>query len=234
MMSQPEPSPRSRWYHLRSIARSFAIRPRVYVATAAALVAAIALPASMSTSLRASVAGNIGFLVYIALALRLMMTCSREKLRVRAAQQDDSGTVILAVILIAISLSFLTVVGVLNEAKSLEGLLKALHIVLAAVTVAVSWLTTQVVFTFHYAHEYYRPDDRDQQIAGGLDFPGDTNPDYWDFFYFATSLGAASQTSDITIRTKALRRLVTVHAIVSFFFNTAILALAINIGASLI
>ena len=65
-------------------------------------------------------------------------------------------------------------------------------------------------------------------------FPTTSKPDYWDFFYFATSLGAASQTSDVAIRTKALRRLVTLHAVISFFFNTAVLALAINIGASLI
>ena len=93
---------------------------------------------------------------------------------------------------------------------------------------------TQVVFTFHYAHEFYRPDDTAERLAGGLEFPHDSKPDYWDFFYFATSLGAASQTSDVAIRTKALRRLVTLHAVVAFFFNTAVLALAINIGASLI
>ena len=75
---------------------------------------------------------------------------------------------------------------------------------------------------------------RPKKHTGGLEFPRDNSPDYWDFFYFATSIGAASQTSDIAIRTKALRRLVTLHAIISFFFNTAVLALAINIGASLI
>ena len=100
--------------------------------------------------------------------------------------------------------------------------------------VRLSWLVTQVVFTFHYAHEFYRPDDTAQMLAGGLEFPKDDSPDYWDFFYFATSIGAASQTSDVAIRTKALRRLVTLHAVISFFFNTAVLALAINIGASLI
>ena len=70
--------------------------------------------------------------------------------------------------------------------------------------------------------------------AGGLIFPEERQPDYWDFFYFATSIGAASQTSDVSIRSKHLRRLVTLHAIISFFFNATVLALAINIGASLI
>jgi uncharacterized membrane protein len=71
-------------------------------------------------------------------------------------------------------------------------------------------------------------------LHGGLDFRGDRNPDYWDFFYFATSIGAASQTSDVSIHTKPLRRLVTLHAIISFFFNTAVLALTINLAASII
>jgi uncharacterized membrane protein len=73
-----------------------------------------------------------------------------------------------------------------------------------------------------------------QAFAEGLDFRGDRNPDYWDFFYFATSFGAASQTSDVSILTKPLRRLATLHAIISFSFNTAVLALAINLAASMI
>ena len=67
---------------------------------------------------------------------------------------------------------------------------------------------------------------------GRSDLSRGRQPDYWDFFYFATSIGAASQTSDVSIRSKHLRRLVTLHAIISFFFNATVLALAINIGAS--
>jgi uncharacterized membrane protein len=85
----------------------------------------------------------------------------------------------------------------------------------------------------HYAHEYYRPSGGSGAFAEGLDFRGDPNPDYWDFFYFATSFGAASQTSDVSILTKPLRRLATLHAIISFFFNTAVLALTINLAASM-
>ncbi len=164
----------------------------------------------------------------------MMMSCAGDVIRKRAAAQDDGRVVILAVVLVAIALSFWTIFGVLSEAKQVSGQAKALHTALAAVTILLSWLVTQVVFTFHYAHEFYRPDDTAEKRAGGLEFPKDNSPDYWDFFYFATSIGAASQTSDIAIRTKALRRLVTLHAIISFFFNTAVLALAINIGASLI
>jgi uncharacterized membrane protein len=191
------------------------------------------LPNDLPAAIRTAMAGDVGATVYLGLAIRMMAACSRERIRKRAAQQDDSAIVILVLILVAIALGFWTIFGVLGEAKQTSGLAKGLLTLLAAVTIGLSWLVTQVVFTFHYAHEYYRPEGA-AALAGGLIFPEDDTPDYWDFFYFATSIGAASQTSDVAIRSKHLRRLVTLHAVISFFFNAAVLALAINIGASLI
>jgi len=234
MAQSLEPRRASQWYRPASIARSIAIRPKVYLAILAGVAAAVLLPGTLSGSIRTAVAADIGAIVYLAIGLRMMLTHGGDVIRKRAAAQDDGAAVILAVVLVAIALCFWTIFGVLSEAKQVSGAAKALHTGLAAVTILLSWLVTQVVFTFHYAHEFYRPDDTAEKRAGGLEFPGDNSPDYWDFFYFATSLGAASQTSDVAIRTKALRRLVTLHAVISFFFNTAVLALAINIGASLI
>jgi uncharacterized membrane protein len=223
------------WYRPRSIVRSFALRPRVSLAVLTVLAALIFLPSAISDNLRTALAADAGALVYLALSFRIMLACRRDVMRKRAEKQDDSAVVILVLVLVAIALSFWTIFGVLSEAKQVSGQAKALHVSLAAVTILLWWLVTQVVFTFHYAHEFYRPDDGSERIAEGLAFPGgDREPDYWDFFYFATSLGAASQTSDVAILTKPLRRLVTLHAVISFFFNTAVLALAINIGASLI
>jgi len=224
------------WYRPRSIVRSFALRPRVSLAILTVLAALILLPSAVSGNLRTALAADAGALVYLALSSRIMLACGRDVMRKRAARQDDSAVVILVLVLVAIALSFWTIFGVLSEAKQVSGQAKALHVSLAAVTILLYWLVTQVVFTFHYAHEFYRPDGgAGERIAEGLAFPGgDREPDYWDFLYFATSLGAASQTSDVAILTKPLRRLVTLHAVISFFFNTAVLALAINIGASLI
>lgn len=234
----PQPLDKRRphkWYMPTSIVRSIAIRPKVYLAVLAGVVAVVLLPGTLSGSIRAAVAADVGAIVYLAIGFRMMLTRGGEVIRQRAATQDDGAAVILAIVLVAIALSFWTIFGVLSEAKQVTGQAKAFHTALGAVTILLSWLVTQVVFTFHYAHEFYRPDDDTaEKRAGGLEFPRDNSPDYWDFFYFATSIGAASQTSDIAIRTKALRRLVTLHAIISFFFNTAVLALAINIGASLI
>jgi len=234
MTPPPETRRPAQWYRPRSIARPIAIRPRVYLAALAAVSAVVLLPSAVSGNLRTAIAGDIAAIVYLALGFRTMLSCGSDLIRKRAARQDDGKIVILILVLLAIALSFWTVIGVLSDAKQISDHTKHLRTLLAAATVGLSWLVTQVVFTFHYAHEFYRPDDTAEKLAGGLEFPHDSKPDYWDFFYFATSLGAASQTSDVAIRTKALRRLVTLHAVVAFFFNTAVLALAINIGASLI
>jgi uncharacterized membrane protein len=195
------------------------------------MAALLLLPRSWPVSVRAAAAWDLSAAIYLVLALRVMLACTSERIRARAARQDDSGVVILVIILLAITASFVAIGGVLVEAKSAPH--KVLNLGLAAITILLSWTITQVVFTLHYAHEFYRPSSGKGALAEGLDFRGDVNPDYWDFFYFATSIGAASQTSDVSILTKPLRRLATLHAIISFFFNTAVLALTINLAASM-
>ena len=220
------------WYSPKSIARSIAIRPRLYWSVMAGLAALMLLPRSWPASLREALAWDLSAAIYLALAVRVMLACKGNIIRARAARQDDSRMVILIIILLAITASFVGIVGLLAEAKTAPH--KVLNLGLAAATIILSWTVMQVVFTLHYAHEYYRPSGGPQSFAEGLDFRGDRTPDYWDFFYFATSFGAASQTSDVSILTKPLRRLATLHAITSFFFNSAVLALSINIAASMI
>lgn len=222
-----------RWYHPRSIWRSVLLRPRVYIGAAAGLTALLALPPEFGWSIRSAVAWNIGGLVYLIGAFVIMRRCGPDMIRSRAARQDDSGLVILAIILLAITASFAGIAGLINEAKAAAKDAKLYYLALAASTIFVSWLVTQVVFTLHYAHEYYAPFHAGE-TAAGLKFPEEEKPDYWDFFYFSTSIGASSQTSDTEVRSRHLRRLVTVHAIVSFFFNTMVLALTINLAASLV
>jgi uncharacterized membrane protein len=198
----------------------------------AAGIATFALsPDTIDLNLRAAIAWDAFAVVFLALAFRLMMTSTSETLRQRAAQQDDSKVAIFTILLLAIAASFWAIAGVLKEARQVEA--KFLPVTFAIASLCLSWTVTQVVFTFHYAHEYYTPDEGAERLSEGLLFPDTDKPDYWDFFYFATSFGAASQTSDVSIRTKALRRLATLHAVISFFFNVAVLALAVNIGAGL-
>ena len=225
---------RSQWYRPKSIVRSIAIRPKVYLAVLVGALAAYLLPATISGNFRTAIAFDVGSVIYLVFSVYLMQACGAAEMRRRAAVQDEGAAVILLLVVVAVALSFWTILGVLSEAKQVSGTGKTMHVSLAASTILLFWLVTQIAFTFHYAHVFYQPDEGPEPFEGGLAFPADDTPDYWDFLYFATSIGAASQTSDVSIRTKSLRRLVTLHAILSFFFNTAVLALAINIGASLI
>lgn len=223
---------RRRWYHPNAIWRSLLLRPRVFLGATAGNLALIALPDVFKPAVRYALAWDIGGLVYIVLALHLMMRFNADKLKARAARADDGGAVILILILVAIMASFAAMTGLAGEAKEAPKAEKLLYLGLAGLTLFVSWMVTQLVFTIHYAHQHFRHSVQNQEPA--LAFPNDDKPDYWDFFYFATSIGATSQTSDVSIRSKAMRRLVTLHAVVSFFFNTMVLAITINIAAGLI
>jgi uncharacterized membrane protein len=103
---------------------------------------------------------------------------------------------------------------------------------LAMGTILLSWTFVHMIFSFHYAHEYYG-ERRDGKI-GGLRFPDDPKPDYRDFLYFSLVIGMTSQVSDVAVTSKVIRRLAAVHGVLSFFFNLTVLALTVNMVSSLI
>jgi uncharacterized membrane protein len=110
---------------------------------------------------------------------------------------------------------------------------KSWHIAFVFGTVALSWLFVHTTLAAHYTHEYYGPDDDGEGTREGLIFPGDEKPDFWDFWHFALVIGVANQTADVQISSKTIRRIVTMHGIIAFVFNTVILALTINQAAGL-
>jgi uncharacterized membrane protein len=222
------------WYNPMALMHSVKIRPRFYGAAIAGILGLLLLPDSWPPMARGSVAWDLGGIVYLLFAFRLIVTCGSDRIKARAARRDDSRIVILIIILFAIAASFAAIAGLIGEAKlpTTGPNEKFLLGCLAVVTIMISWSVTQVAFALHYAHDYYRPEAGSDAGAGFI-FPGCELPDYWDFLYFSTSIGATSQTSDVSIRSRALRRLVTLHSVVAFFFNTAVLALTVNIAASL-
>lgn len=218
-------------WHPWAIWGSLRLRPRLMAGIGCGLAALLLLPAGPSCEVRSALAWCIGGAVYLAGAFHTMAVVDAARIRKSAAHEDDGRGAILALVLLAIGSSYAAIFA-LQATIKMAGAQKGWLVALAAATIVVSWLVTQVVFTMHYAHDYYRPDTGERDAEGGLKFPGHDEPDYWDFFYFATSLGAASQTSDVSIASRTLRRIVTLHCIVSFFFNTSVLALTINLAAS--
>lgn len=211
------------------------VRYRLLLAALSGLAVSFLLPAHFSLSTRILCVWDIGMLVFLISTWVLMGRAKPKTMRRNAQSQDEGRLVILGLILAAACASILAIAFILKETKGKEASIAIPHIALAVFTIVGSWLLVHTIFAIHYAHEYYK-DHRiqTQEQAGGLSFPTDTEPDYSDFLYFSFVIGMTSQTSDVQITSRSLRRLALVHSILSFFFNTAVVAMSINIIAGLI
>jgi uncharacterized membrane protein len=218
----------------------FASRPRLVTAIAVGIAAGVlfaVLPSDLDAPTRAILAWDIGCVVYVATTLRGIALRDAPFIREVAKAQDEGQGMILALVLVLSAASLAAVAAELSLAKDAHGIGKALRVTLAFGSVSVSWFVTQMIFALHYAHEYYAPDDDDDPSTlqlGGLKFPDDDAPDYWDFIHFAVVIGVASQTADVEFTSKRMRRIGTAHSLVAFTFNTVILALTINVLAGLL
>lgn len=172
----------------------------------------------------------------LALAWLTILTTPPDKLRVRAQQQDVSRTLIFIFIVVAACSSLFAVGFLIHANKAEHQPHMLLHLVMTLVAVVAAWSLAHTVFGLRYAHTYYGDDDdpATQEHAGGLKFPGERNPDYMDFAYFSFVIGMTFQVSDVTVTTREMRQLVLLHGVLSFAFNTVILALAINTASSLL
>jgi len=208
-------------------------RPRLFVAAGLALMVAAFLPEAVSAHAvtRSLIAWNVGTTLYVLLAALMMARSSQSRMRSRAKLQDDGQTFILLMAVVSALASLAAIAFELAVVKDMHGLLKTLHIALAGYTVMSSWAFIQVMFALHYAHDYYAELERGQ--PAGLQFPGEEAPEYGDFFYFSAVIGTSGQTADVSFVSKPLRRIGSLHCILAYLFNTTVLALLINIGASL-
>ena len=212
----------------------FKVRPRLFIVIAIGVLTAWLLPmhvASQSVT-RWLVAWNVGAWLYVFLAAAMMIRSSREHMRHRAQLQDDGKYAILGLTVVAAIASLAAIGGELSVVKDMHGWIRGAHVALAGITVLASWGFIQVMFTLHYAHDYYLAKCHGHRP--GLDFPGEDLPDYGDFFYFAAVIGTSGQTADVAFVTKPMRRIGSLHCILAYLFNTTVIALLINIAASLL
>ena len=165
-------------------------------------------------------------LVFLLSLIPLMKGATPEQMREHAADNDGGRITRLVITTLLGLVALITVGSELGRAGSSS----AAELALAVVTLAVAWTFGNVVYALHYAHLYY-----DQRAGGGdargLNFPGTEAPDYWDFCYFAATLGMAFQVSDVAVTSPRVRRAVTGHALVAFVYNIGVLSLTINIVA---
>jgi uncharacterized membrane protein len=217
--------------------RAFRDRPRMAMAIALGLGVAVALhfiPNDLRWSTRSILAWDSAAGGFILLMTMMMRDCGIDRIQARAAAEDEGQGLTLTLSVISATTSVLAIAAELSLAKNDHGLIKALRVGLAFATICISWFFTHLIFAIHYAHEYYAPDqDGPDARKGGLGFPGGEPPDYWDFVHFAVVIGVACQTADISFTSKPLRRIGTIHGVLSFVFNTVVLALTINLLAGL-
>ena len=221
-----------------AVLRALTSRPRLFASIAVAIVAYLLEPTTWHSATRLLIAWNVGTILDIALTFVTMASATTKTIRTRAAETDDGKWAILAFTSIAAVAALGAIFAHLAATKDMHGQMRALHLGLAGLTVISAWVFIHMSFALHYAHEYFDEtkvqEGEKPALRGGVNFPETEEPDYWDFLYFSFIIGVASQTADVSITSKAMRRTSLAHSILSFFFNSAILALTINIAAGLV
>ena len=202
-------------------------RPRTFISIAIGVIAFLLLPTSLRLVTRMLVGWDIFIALYLVLVFIMMARSGLAHIKRNAILQDDGRFLILLVVAFGAFASIAAIVFELGASHH-----SVPELALATVTIALSWAAVHTAFALHYAHEFYRG-----AKPGGLQFPsGETreHADYWDFVYFSFVIGMTAQVSDVGITDKIIRRTATAHGIVSFVYNTALVALMVNIAASAI
>lgn len=199
---------------------------RIYTALVAGAatwgVAGLFLPAS----LRLSLAGDVAFALYLVLMWANMLPLKPDRLRLRSDYEDEGAWIIFIITVAAVALSVGNLFMILNSGAPSAPLLA-----LAFSGVPLGWLTLHIVMAAHYSHIFYSnaKSGRARVDAGGLDFPNTKEPTYWDFLYYSFVVGMTAQTSDTQVTSTRMRKLTLFHGLLSFLYNTVLIALAVNI-----
>ena len=164
----------------------------------------------------------------ITLCWTLFFTTSAENLESVVIRQDDGHKVIFLLVLIAVSFSVFGALALMTQ-KNYTAFSRILQIIISLSPIFFSWFLLHSIFTIRYAHLYHGYDNKKKtDDKGGISFPESNSPDYLDFAYFSFTIGMTFQVSDATISSKVIRRYVLMHGLISFIFNTIIVALSIN------
>lgn len=208
----------------------FRARPRLLIAIVVEIAIAVLIPEPTRPTLRAVFGWDLGIVVYLVLLFAMAARATPASMQRRAALEDATRWLFLALMAGAAWFSMFALLGLLHEARGASGHLSVELTLLAGATILLSWLFAHTAFAVHYAHDYYA--DLAARRSPGLIFPGgDKEPDYWDFLYFSFVVGMTCQVSDVQVAVRFWRRLVLAHGVVSFLFNTIVLALCINLLA---
>jgi uncharacterized membrane protein len=204
-------------------------RPRLLLSILAGLGVVALLPLlddELRGVTRFLVGWDVGVALYLALAFRMFVRSDAAHIHRQSLLQDEGGLVILVLTIVAAAASVGAVFAWLELATRAETFARS-ALVFLLLTIMLSWTFIHTMFALHYAHEFYA--EHSSKTGGGLIFPHDPEPSYWDFVYLAFSIGTATQVSDVEISSKRIRRTITVHGVVAFFFNVSVIALTVGL-----
>ena len=209
----------------------FTSRPHLSISIALGALVALWNPGEVQMMTRALIAWNMAVWSYLMAMMWVVMGADHRKIRKIADKQDENAGLILALLLVAALFSLSAIFSELLDLADAKGAERVGRYVLTISTLFGSWLLVGALFCFHYAHLYYLSASKTPPLR----FPDDEKePDYWDFLYFSFTISVAVQTSDVSVMTRDMRKLVLGHSVLNFFFNLVILGLSINIAAGLI
>ena len=222
--------------HNRLLHRFIRSRPHLTLAIALGVLVGLLWPHSHPWLQRALIGWNAGVWTYLLSMMWMMATADERKVRTIAGKEDESAGLVLFTLVVGVMLSLYAIVSELTRMDHVPADQVALRYAFTALTVVGSWLLVGLLFCFHYAHLYYRaPEDRRPlHFPDEADEAGGFAPNYWDFLYFSFTISVAAQTSDVTVSSRTMRKLVLGQSVLCFFFNLLILGLSINIAAGFV
>jgi uncharacterized membrane protein len=211
-------------------------RAQVRFLVALGLGIAVALLVPITDVVPRVLAGwNAGGWLYLILIGIKMGTAEIDGIKRQSTLERESRIVVLVVVIFGSIFTTLALFAQLMAMKSEQGFNRDVSLGLSISTIFLSWLLIHTVFAVYYAHEFHSEGRaRGGGTGGGLKFPDDRTPDYLDFLYFSFVVGTTAQTSDVDVCSRAMRRMVMLHGILSFFYNTAVIALTVNLAAQLV
>jgi uncharacterized membrane protein len=207
-------------------------RPHLFAGVAVGLLGYLLLTPVPGSAIRAVLGFDIGAAVFIGATMLAFFRQHDRDISADAKRQQEGEWSVFALTLIGAVMSFVSIF-LFSGAGPGHKIERGLYLAFVVTTLMLSWLTIHVSFAYRYAHEYYTRNQAGEP-DGGILFPQDDKPDYLDFVYFSFVLGMTFQVSDCNITSKKLRRLATLQGLIGFLFNTVILALSVNIAASLL
>ncbi len=211
----------------------------IVTSLAAASVAAVAMvylgPGWLNSRERVVACYDVGVVAMLLWHWAIVLRTDPSQTRLRAAAQDPGRDALFVLTLIAVLFGFVAAFSILGRGpRDVLPHHAALLYAIGFGAVTLGWLIIHTEFLFRYAHLYYRDRNRDLEIDRGLTFPGGDAPCYLDLAYFSFVIGMTFQVSDVQVTSPRIRRLVLVHGLISFGYNTAILALVVNFVSGLL